>query len=153
MERPLDDLRDPMHGRIEDVLVGGRGGCVDSGLRAAVLMVPILTPLRSPVETEYRFCNLAAADRLGGAPWLSRSCSLARCLRLDRLCGGLLEASQRFLVVLGNEVGSSALRLPSLRNRSAQVCEAPPEVDRGSAVQIDRCRRAFFPGLSAACRR
>ena len=64
MEHPLDNLRDPMHGRIEDVLVGARGGCVDSGLRAAVLMVPILTPLRSPVETEYRFCNFAAVDRL-----------------------------------------------------------------------------------------
>ena len=75
MVRPLDNLRDPMHGRIEDVLVGGRGVCVDSGLRATVLMVPILTPLRSPIETEYRFWNLSTTlsrPRLEGYSSASR---------------------------------------------------------------------------------
>ena len=52
---PLDDLRAPMRGLrgcIEHVLIRGPGVLGRLRLRAAVLMVPILTPLRSPVETE-----------------------------------------------------------------------------------------------------
>ena len=48
---------------------------------------------------------------------------------------GILPTGQRESTVCG---GFSALLLPSLRDGSAQLGKVPPEVCRGSAVQIER---------------